>query len=244
MTLRHERKVSITVTYEIGDPGDRLIYQPGTLESLDTLKGYRYSGRIISLELYPKIQGSNVLRLWVRNESDPEKKMILGEELKIYGDTKKVDLLEVFANRSQINLSEAIGLGITIGYPARFAGQDTLTILGFAEEEGLAHDNPSISSPTQGGFLNCKNQQIQLVMNTSALVLPKNTNRIYAAFINNSDVDVTLALGISTDLLGQGVILKAFGGSYEINALNLYLGAISAIAEKTVFLSFVECSKE
>jgi hypothetical protein len=244
MTLRHERKVSITATYEVGDPADRVIYQPGTLEALDTLKGYRYSGRIIALELYPKIQGSNLLRLWIRNESDPDKKLILGDELKIFGDTKKVNLLEVFANQSQINLSEAVSLGITIGYPARVIGQDTLTILGFAEEEGLAHESPSISSPSQGGFLNCKNQQIQLIMNSSALILPKNSNRIYAAFINNSDVDITLALGISTDLLGQGIILKAFGGSYEINALNLYLGAISAICEKTVFLSFVECTRE
>ena len=90
-------------------------------------------------------------------------------------------------------------------------------------------------------FATCTNDEKSLSANVKAEILKTNPNRKYAALINTSGVDITLILG-DTDQGGinKGIILNP-RGSYEINANNLYLGKIVAVALSTCKLSFVEC---
>jgi hypothetical protein len=95
---------------------------------------------------------------------------------------------------------------------------------------------------TAMGFTNCTNNEIFLGAGSPMLVLEASERR-YAAFINNSDADITLVLASKEKAkLNKGIILKAFGGSFEINQNNLYWGEVSAVAAKKCNLSFVECS--
>ncbi|MEH2139900.1 hypothetical protein [Nostoc sp.] len=91
-------------------------------------------------------------------------------------------------------------------------------------------------------FSNCTNADKSLTGNISDVVLSANSGRSYAAFINNSSIDITLILGDKANAaVGKGIILKPRGGSYEINSNNLYIGKVSAIATNNCKLSFVEC---
>ena len=69
-----------------------------------------------------------------------------------------------------------------------------------------------------------------LVQDASTLVLAANPKRADAVFVNDSNQPIYLARG-NAAVLHEGIRLNASGGSYEINALNLFLGAIYAIAE-------------
>ena len=90
-------------------------------------------------------------------------------------------------------------------------------------------------------FTTCINDEKSLAANVKAEVLNSNPERKYSAFINNSSVDITLILGeVTQGGIGKGIILKP-RGSYEINANNLYLGKVSAIAASVCKLSLVEC---
>jgi hypothetical protein len=94
-------------------------------------------------------------------------------------------------------------------------------------------------------FAQCRNSAQPLEAVIPYPILDFNSQRIYAAFINNSPSDITLVLGnILVARIGAGIILKAYGGSYEITQINLYLGAVSAIAPDVAYLSYVECIKE
>ena len=66
------------------------------------------------------------------------------------------------------------------------------------------------------------------VGNTSTTVLAANSDRKAAIFINDSDETIYLARG-STAAMNQGIRLNANGGSFEINATNLYTGVVTAI---------------
>jgi hypothetical protein len=64
---------------------------------------------------------------------------------------------------------------------------------------------------------------------------------MYAAFINNGQTDITLVLDDkSKALIDEGIVIKGYGGSYEISLLNLYTGKVSAISASITQLSFVE----
>lgn len=62
----------------------------------------------------------------------------------------------------------------------------------------------------------------------STLILASNTNRLYAAIVNDSDEVIYLAKGAAA-VLHQGIRLNANGGNHEINWTNLYTGAIYGI---------------
>lgn len=92
-------------------------------------------------------------------------------------------------------------------------------------------------------FDTCINADKSLNKDVAAIVINANPARRYAAFINNSNVDITLILGESNQgSIGKGIILKPRGGSYEIDANNLYVGRVCAISAVAVKLSYVECS--
>ena len=63
---------------------------------------------------------------------------------------------------------------------------------------------------------------------TSAVLLPANTSRKYASFVNDSDTKIYLGLG-NPAVSGKGIPLVANGGSFEIDWTNAYTGTISAI---------------
>lgn len=89
-------------------------------------------------------------------------------------------------------------------------------------------------------FDKCSHGDKPLNANSAIEIIAKNSERKYAAFINNSTVDITLVLGEATKaVVEKGIILKP-GGSYEINSNNLYVGAVSAIAKTACKLIFIE----
>jgi len=74
----------------------------------------------------------------------------------------------------------------------------------------------------------------------SVLILGERSTRLHAIFINQSDSVAYLQLGAAV-AANEGIRLNALGGSYEINALNPYYGAVYAIsAGTTKRLSAVE----
>jgi hypothetical protein len=90
-------------------------------------------------------------------------------------------------------------------------------------------------------FTTCTNDEKSIPANARTEILNANPNRKYSAFINTSNVDITLILGDTNQGgINKGIILNPHG-SYEINANNLYLGKVTAIAAFASKLSFVEC---
>ncbi len=70
------------------------------------------------------------------------------------------------------------------------------------------------------------------VLDTNTRVLRPNAKRKWAIFVNDSDTVIYLALG-ETATINSGIRLNASGGAYEINALNLWRGPVSAISSVT-----------
>lgn len=66
------------------------------------------------------------------------------------------------------------------------------------------------------------------VGNTTTAILPANTDRGYASFVNDSDEDIYLGLGVAA-VMNRGKRLNANGGSFEINLTDLFKGAVNAI---------------
>lgn len=68
-----------------------------------------------------------------------------------------------------------------------------------------------------------------VLVGASILVLAANARRKYSVITNGSDVAVWLSFGEAA-VVGQGVYLGAGGGSYEIDADNMFRGDIYGIA--------------
>lgn len=98
-----------------------------------------------------------------------------------------------------------------------------------------------LNHPTATSFSKSLNSKVSLLANEAVAVLPQNSKRMYAVFINNSTVDITLVFDDKLKaVIDKGIVIKGYGGSYEITSSNLYTGKISAISESVTQLSFVE----
>ena len=67
------------------------------------------------------------------------------------------------------------------------------------------------------------------VLGTLTEVMEPDKQRTSAEFVNDSDTVIYLALGIDA-VVNQGIRLNAAGGWFEISAINLWKGRITAIA--------------
>ncbi len=67
------------------------------------------------------------------------------------------------------------------------------------------------------------------VSTTSVTLLPANSGRVYAVFVNDGTVPVYLSLDGNAAVANSGIRLNASGGSYEISPLNLDIGLVTAI---------------
>lgn len=67
------------------------------------------------------------------------------------------------------------------------------------------------------------------ITTVSQEVLADNRQRSYALLVNDSDSVIYLALG-KPAIANEGIRLNASGGSYEINATNLWRGRVYAIS--------------
>lgn len=104
----------------------------------------------------------------------------------------------------------------------------------------MINNLPGLSS-TLSKFEKSTNKKIDLIPNNAVSVFDSNPKRMYAAFVNNGDNDITLVFDDkSKAVLEAGIIIKGNGGSYEINLLSLYIGKISAISATRTQLSCVE----
>ena len=109
----------------------------------------------------------------------------------------------------------------------------------------MSIENPSLSPPLiiKAPFANCSNGSVLLIGNKANTFLSENKNRAYTAIINNSNQSITIVLGNHNNaIVGNGIVLNASGGAFEITLNNLYYGAITAVASLDCKLSFVECS--
>ena len=71
--------------------------------------------------------------------------------------------------------------------------------------------NTSVSS-----FSKCTNSKVNLIPNEAIGVISNNSKRVYAAFINNGQTDITLVLDDkSKAVIDKGIVIKGYGGSYE-----------------------------
>jgi hypothetical protein len=107
-------------------------------------------------------------------------------------------------------------------------------------------NNPTsqTSSAETSTFDKCTNSEITVGANAPVTILKANPKRAYAALINNSAFDITLILGSNKDgAINKGIILKPRGGSFEITAVNLYIGQVTAICASETNITFVECVK-
>lgn len=91
-------------------------------------------------------------------------------------------------------------------------------------------------------FDKCANNQVN-VISAGNLIIKANPKRVYAAFINISNADITLIFGeIKDGGINQGIVLRP-GGSYEITQINLYVGKVCGISNAESKISFTECSR-
>ncbi len=100
-------------------------------------------------------------------------------------------------------------------------------------------NNPaSISIPI---FDTCVHDEKELTPNVAAVIVKANGERKYAAFTNNSKIEILLVLSeLNKVTNNKGLLIKP-GGSYEINFNNLYVGTVCAVSKFSCKLSFVEC---
>lgn len=73
------------------------------------------------------------------------------------------------------------------------------------------------------------NASTSVSLNNSTVVLIRNTNRQYALIQNISSNDIDCSIG-ATAASQQGMRLLANGGTYEMNSLNLFYGAVNCVA--------------
>jgi hypothetical protein len=80
------------------------------------------------------------------------------------------------------------------------------------------------------------------VTSTSSTATSSNSSRVSLVIVNTGINDVTIRRSATAVVAGTGIVLKAGGGTYEINASNLYTGAITAItAAGSSTLAIEEC---
>ena len=104
----------------------------------------------------------------------------------------------------------------------------------------MINNLPGLSS-TLSKFSKSTNKKIDLIANNASAILDANPKRMYAAFVNNNDADITLVFDDkSKAVLEAGIVVKGHGGSYEITLLNLYTGKVSGISSSVTQLSCVE----
>lgn len=106
-------------------------------------------------------------------------------------------------------------------------------------------NNPTSIQQSQSGlvtFNKCTNNIAELESEDAKTIVPTNIKRMYAVFVNNSSATITLILGEpNSGAVDKGITLNPYGGSFEINQLNLYRGKVSAISAINAKLSWVEC---
>lgn len=76
-------------------------------------------------------------------------------------------------------------------------------------------------------FMRLRERKVVSVGATSTSLLGENVNRAYVLIVNNSDTDHYIALNNTATT--SDIPIKANGGSYELDMLNLYTGEISCI---------------
>ncbi len=63
---------------------------------------------------------------------------------------------------------------------------------------------------------------------TTTQILPKNSGRVYAVIVNDSDESIYIGLGVDA-VLNKGIRLNANGGSIEIDGEQPFRGAVNGI---------------
>ena len=126
----------------------------------------------------------------------------------------------------------SIGSGVNtirIGNPLRFfdAVSGMVATIKAASTLPVATDTAIVISNRDAIITTCTSSNAS-VSATSSTVLAANLSRKSAILCNSGNVDIYLRRG-SPAVSGQGPLLKANGGSFEISAVALYAGILTAV---------------
>lgn len=134
------------------------------------------------------------------------------------------NLMDLYTDNLAIELGEGGRLGVQLQDVGTglLTSSDEITIHGSYVKEIVIDDSPL-------PVTNSNDFSVSVSGNNSP-VLIANPNRKYVVLINNSSEDIYLNLG-ETSEAGQGILLKADGGSYEFyTSIINYKGVITASA--------------
>lgn len=195
----HQRTVSITATFVQGEPKEREIYQPGIIDSLETLPNYQYSGAISALEVLVKIKFNNQLKLWV--EDGAGTRYTIASAVKILQSTNKLDLLGLLTSKENLRVSPRLKIFAAVEFPNKLVEGDSITVLGFSEEEG----RPDASTTNPGGTITEWGDIAGLLNGQTDLwtALEQKQPRINGAsgiFTSMDGKTVTIGSGVVTDI--------------------------------------------
>ncbi|AFY43660.1 hypothetical protein [Nostoc sp. PCC 7107] len=132
------------------------------------------------------------------------------------------NLMDLYTDNLMVELGQTGRLGVQLQDVGTglLVGSDTITIHGSYLKE-VVIDDTAQSITTSNDFA-------VSVSGSNSPVLAANTNRKYVVLINNSLEDIYINLS-ETSQAGQGILLKADGGSYEFYTSTInYKGAITA----------------
>jgi hypothetical protein len=130
-----------------------------------------------------------------------------------------------------------------VGY-GLLENEDKVILFGGVQEQAWflnPNSQPMVSGTSTSQYNQCVNYAFPVIGDSSTVLLSANVNRKYLMIINNSSNRVWVSHS-DTAVVGEGIYIEP-GGHYEISALNLYTGSISAICNtgETANLTGVEC---
>lgn len=244
--------------------GMTIIYQPGLVSPYDRVPSLRYYGFVTDLRMMVdinSIEENTIPDLTVT--SSRTERLAAVRDMEWKNPRKQIDffvqnsytpwiriasisllnrvpyyhinLLSYFSDTGVFNVGNDTVIGakiINVGY-GLLEDSDSVNIFGSAKEEITV-------LPDQAREISYATDYDWEVTTESRLVLPANPNRLQATFVNSS-LEHNIYLSYASEAqMGKGIALIKGGGSYEINASNLYRGQVSATSTGTALLTALE----
>jgi hypothetical protein len=134
MNEPHLRSVSILESVDRSTSADRILYQPGTLDPENRLVGYAYQGRLTELRLIPSVRVAELAcDLWIQDSEAQRYFIRRGLDIRA---GEEIDLLKLLTPKEAIAIGRNLVIGVTIANNWQLLTNETITLLGFADEIG------------------------------------------------------------------------------------------------------------
>jgi hypothetical protein len=130
----HLRSVSILEAVERATSADRTLYQPGILDPDNRMVGYAYQGRLTELRLIPSVRVAELAcDLWIQDGEAQRYFIRRGLDIRA---GEEIDLLKLLTPKEAIAIGRNLVIGVTVANNWQLLTNETITILGFADEVG------------------------------------------------------------------------------------------------------------